>query len=383
MGATRTLPRWRARAKKTKTGSAEAAVSVKETGLYDTLDVAPGASAGQIKKSYYKLAKQYHPDKNPDDARAKERFQEISNAYQVLSDDALRAKYDKGGRAGLDEEPKMDAKAFYTMMFGSEEFEMLIGKMHAISLISAEDDELKVPDGVEPEVFESAHVELNQWKREVTCAMNLVDLLRPFVSGEVDEAAFKSSVGVLGAELSSSAVGGALTGLIGYCYKQQAVRALGLQAVDGGVCHRASACMAHAENKAYQYKTYANLGVATVSAASAAGALASEQKKLEAQGREAEEDSEKERKMSVKAEAHAQRAATKMVEAMWHGTVIEIDGLLRQVCKKVTHDTAVEKDVRKLRAQGLIIVGEAFLAYGVKIDSGLQELVEKLGAASG
>jgi len=74
--------------------------------LYDTLGVKKGASADEIKKAYRKLAAKYHPDKNPGDASAEEKFKEVQNAYDVLSDDEQRKKYDRygdaNGRRGFD-----------------------------------------------------------------------------------------------------------------------------------------------------------------------------------------------------------------------------------------------------------------------------------------
>lgn len=64
---------------------------------YDVLGVARSASADEMKKAYRKLAMQYHPDKNPGDAKAEEKFKEISNAYDVLSDEQKRAAYDRYG----------------------------------------------------------------------------------------------------------------------------------------------------------------------------------------------------------------------------------------------------------------------------------------------
>jgi molecular chaperone DnaJ len=65
--------------------------------LYKTLGVSKKASDEEIKKAYRKLARQYHPDRNPDDAAAEEKFKEISAAYDVLGDPEKRKEYDEGG----------------------------------------------------------------------------------------------------------------------------------------------------------------------------------------------------------------------------------------------------------------------------------------------
>src|SRR5436853_5612663 len=67
--------------------------------LYDTLGVKKGAPADEIKKAYRKLARQHHPDKNPGDKAAEERFKEVQNAYDVLSDPEKRKQYDTFGSA--------------------------------------------------------------------------------------------------------------------------------------------------------------------------------------------------------------------------------------------------------------------------------------------
>jgi molecular chaperone DnaJ len=68
--------------------------------LYKILGVDKKASADEIKKAYRKLAREYHPDANPGDAKAEERFKEISAAYDVLSDPDKRKQYDRGGMFG-------------------------------------------------------------------------------------------------------------------------------------------------------------------------------------------------------------------------------------------------------------------------------------------
>jgi len=64
---------------------------------YEILGVGKNANADEIKKAYRKVAMQYHPDRNPNDKQAEERFKEINEAYQVLNDPKKRAHYDKLG----------------------------------------------------------------------------------------------------------------------------------------------------------------------------------------------------------------------------------------------------------------------------------------------
>src|SRR5215510_3732602 len=66
---------------------------------YKILGVERKASADDIRSAYRKLAMKYHPDKNPGDKKAEDKFKDINEAYQVLSDDSKRAKYDQLGSA--------------------------------------------------------------------------------------------------------------------------------------------------------------------------------------------------------------------------------------------------------------------------------------------
>ena len=68
---------------------------------YEVLEVSRTADDGEIKKSYRRLAMRYHPDRNPGDSQAEERFKEISEAYEVLSDPQKRQAYDRFGHAGV------------------------------------------------------------------------------------------------------------------------------------------------------------------------------------------------------------------------------------------------------------------------------------------
>ena len=70
--------------------------------FYDVLGVAKNASEDEIKKAYRKLAMKYHPDQNPGDKSAEEKFKEVNEAYEVLSDAEKKARYDQYGFAGVD-----------------------------------------------------------------------------------------------------------------------------------------------------------------------------------------------------------------------------------------------------------------------------------------
>ena len=69
---------------------------------YTVLDVAKGSSEADIKQAYRRLAMKHHPDRNPDDKGAEDKFKEIKEAYEVLSDASKRAIYDQQGHAGLE-----------------------------------------------------------------------------------------------------------------------------------------------------------------------------------------------------------------------------------------------------------------------------------------
>ena len=68
---------------------------------YEILGVQKSADVSEIKSAYRKLALQYHPDRNPDNHEAENKFKEATEAYEVLSDEQKRAKYDRYGHEGM------------------------------------------------------------------------------------------------------------------------------------------------------------------------------------------------------------------------------------------------------------------------------------------
>lgn len=163
-------------------GAPKSTKKVKDTELYDLLAVSPDATQGEIKKAYYLKAKQNHPDRNADDPEAHSKFQKIGHAYQVLSDENLRANYDKNGKDGVEDAPKMDSSTLYAMIFGSEKFVPLIGELKVTSQMQeiAENSLNTSSQKAKLEAF-------RQKKREITCAINLRDKLQRYIDADENE----------------------------------------------------------------------------------------------------------------------------------------------------------------------------------------------------
>merc|ERR1719364_67680 len=180
---------------------------------YDLLQIEPNASDAQIKKAYYKQARNCHPDKCGDDPDAAAAFQKLSHAYQVLSDVQLRAAYDRDGAdATQDVGFEYDPAVFFGALFGSQRLEPFVGEL-ALAQISATltkrggaadaaaramrqnrqsqqvDDEMSKAIGLGLKEVRS-HGDVKQRGREVALATTLAASLQSFVDG--DEASFSA-----------------------------------------------------------------------------------------------------------------------------------------------------------------------------------------------
>ncbi|GAA5890852.1 hypothetical protein JCM6882_008835 [Rhodosporidiobolus microsporus] len=101
-----------------------------ETEFYDLLGLPVTCTPEDVKKAYRRLAIKYHPDKNPDDPTAGERFKDIAVAYTTLSDPKLRKQYNEFGRSTKDggsAEEMVDPEAIFSTLFGGERFQDIIG----------------------------------------------------------------------------------------------------------------------------------------------------------------------------------------------------------------------------------------------------------------
>ncbi|KAA3454019.1 Chaperone DnaJ [Gossypium australe] len=159
-----------------------------DTSYYDILGVKVSASAAEIKKAYYLKARQVHPDKNPGDPKADEKFAALSEAYQVLSDPDKREDYDKNGKDGIIPGSMLDPSAVFGMAFGSDYFDEYVGTlaMATLSSLEVEFEESSVDKEARTQKIREK-MELLQKEREDKLIVTLKNRLQPFVDGQTDE----------------------------------------------------------------------------------------------------------------------------------------------------------------------------------------------------
>ncbi|KAH6657891.1 X-domain of DnaJ-containing-domain-containing protein [Truncatella angustata] len=352
---------------------------VADTAYYDALGVKPDATDIEIKKAYRKAAIIHHPDKNPNDPTAHEKFQVIGEAYQVLQDKDLRAAYDKYGKeAGKPTEGFVDPAEFFSSIFGGEAFVDWIGEISLmkdltatmdITMASEEEEEAaaaaaaagqteeekelrkkeKKKGGLSKEqrdqlaAYEKERAEVRE-KRIADLTQKLLD--RISVWTETDKGkdvthAFQEKIRIEVENMKMESFGLDILHAIGQVYMSKATGLLKSQKFLG-----IGGFFSRMKDKGALVKDTWN----TISSALDAQQTMEEMAKLEQTGGEEWTDEKK--------AEYERRVTGKILTAAWRGSKFEIQSVLRDVCDNVLNDKKVKLDKRLERAQALILIAE-------------------------
>ena len=318
----------------------------RETEYYDALEVAPTATSGEIRRKYYLLARKMHPDKNPNDPTAKARFQKIGEAYQVLSDESLRRKYDARGKDGLGDVPIVNPAAFFGMLFGSEQMEGFVGRLRLASLAMAGTD------------LCSDEQDLLQKRREARLAIKLAAMCDVYVDidsktgTEKERAAqFVETVRPVAQTLANASFGQIMVQKIGWVYAMEAEKYLhdplagtgtwldlGLRSTGVTMQQKASKW----KNKFSALKAGVNIFSTVQSSEAKVQKATSEEQANELRAKQQRD------------------VLPHVLDALWSTTSVDIESTLRHVCSKVLHDASVLPTRRAGRAKALLYLGKTF-----------------------
>eukprot|EP00986_Skeletonema_menzelii_P013513 scaffold7950_cov151-Skeletonema_menzelii.AAC.2 len=366
---------------------------VKDREYYDLMGVSTNATAGEIKKAYYKEARKCHPDKCQDDPEAAAKFQALGHAYQILSNEQSRASYDKNGKpetnsADANLANEIDPLVFFAVMFGSHLVEPYIGELWIATTAdtlmkdameqqqSMDMENMTEEDAAKFLASKSASSEemtLKQRKREVKCALNLREKIIPFMEAkdEDDIMAFKASIAKEASKIVSTSFGATFLVAIGFTLEVEAEEYIGVQTSALGVGAINARFRRARKSNANNWRIMgAGINAATTGRKAMKEVEAvqkhMEEKKAMTVGGE-EEDGEDKAMDEEKAKMAAQKleeTIPALLELAWAINDRDISRTLKGACKKLFSDAEVPIETRIRRAEAIHLLGKDFYTIG-------------------
>ena len=401
-----------AAAASSSSSSSSSTSTVMDTEYYDLLGVSPTANAGDIKKAYYKKARECHPDRNPNDPGAAAKFQVLGTAYQVLSNESQRSNYDKngkhdsskgGGPDGQGLEQHIDPLVFFAVMFGSHLVEPYIGELWIASVADSVFKEASSMDAEDRDPLKVAAMaganskdsELKQRRREIKCAVNIRERVAKFVEGKETLAEFSDSCKAEAEEIGKGSFGAPFLTAIGFALQVEADEFVGFEksfvGLDGYAARVKKRVNSVQENmhiagagvKAFNTARRAQKEMEVLSAKHrvideepSGGPSSSQEKEGGATSASAAAKDAAKGAASQEAQAASQEAQAKFVQdkvneslpvilnLAWAINTRDITKTLKHVCRKLFFDADVPKEARVRRAEAIRVLGVAFYAKG-------------------
>lgn len=361
-------------------GAENSSRRVADSAYYDLIGVPPSASAADIKKAYYKAALRVHPDKNPGDLEASQRFQDLAQAYQVLSDPKLRERYDQMGKSAVSDSqiPSIDPALFFNMLFGSEQFGKYIGKLYMASMAdhmikdfqrdiskrqveegSAAPSRDAIGESIEREMRwptdnkKDLRMRRMQMSREVKCASRLCERLDRWVMGR-DEAGFLMSVCQEASELVRVSFGGKLLRTIGEAYESCAEQ--WFASLRGAFT---------LDQQLASWKESSHAAKVKIQAMSSMAKTGLALKRMhDVAGSQIEEDQEKKEEAQRQTMTSLEDSLPVFLQTIWDVSVVDIEKTLVHICGNVLKDISVPWQIRYRRAMALLRLGRIFRDVG-------------------
>lgn len=385
---------------------------VKETTYYEILGVEPTATEVELKKAYRKQAIKLHPDKNGNDPKAAEKFQELGEAYGILLNPDTRTLYDELGAEGMKQQnpeaaADIDPTEFMSMVFGGEGFKDWIGELSMISDLSktaeimeenegeatpvdgkpATTSEVAVSDDANTLSKPSSTVELTsesinkkkkqkmtkeqreqiiklqeelkaeKQKRVDDLAKILIDKIEKYTLAKTNTDALNNFQTKLHREFEDMKIesfGLQMLHLIGSIYTDQA-QATSASLKTFGV----SKLYTSVKSKTNTMKTGFSILKTALDAQAAVDEMVRQQEQLELTKQQGGEISDQEKYLQAERERHI---TGKFLATAWASTKFEITGVLNKVCDKVLNDKSLNKKQRLARAEAVLYLGKQMTA---------------------